>query len=162
MTQQLSQPPHPAPRDLSVSKTYPPSRPKVAARAATQAAIKKTSVKYMLAGGSILAALGLLMDFRSLVPTPSGSQEVCQRVVRADALLSRETLSKLLTVPERTPQGAARQILSQPYCILPALQVRAGVMAQREAYPLDFDSQTWLVVLYEGEEYAGYAFSFRH
>ncbi|NJP12002.1 MAG: hypothetical protein HC866_23115 [Leptolyngbyaceae cyanobacterium RU_5_1] len=29
------------------------------------------------------------------------------------------------------------------------------------AYPLAFDPQTWFIVLYEGDEYAGYSFSFR-
>jgi hypothetical protein len=151
MTQQLSQPSHSVPK--TESKPRRRHAPKVHPRA---------TVKYMLAGGSVLLSLGLLMDFRGLMPSSLRSQEVCQRVVRADATLSRASLAKLIAVPERAPQSAARKILSQPYCTLPALQVRAGAMAQREAYPLDFDSQAWLVVLYEGEEYAGYAFSFRH
>jgi hypothetical protein len=52
--------------------------------------------------------------------------------------------------------------MNAPYCRLSELEVRAGVRAQREAYPLAFDPQTWFVVLYEGDQYTGYSFSFRH
>jgi hypothetical protein len=55
-----------------------------------------------------------------------------------------------------------RQVVEKPYCKLQNIQVRKDATAQREAYPLAFDPETWLVVLYEGEEYAGYSFSFRH
>jgi hypothetical protein len=50
--------------------------------------------------------------------------------------------------------------VSEPYCKLPTLNVRAGVEAEREAYPLEFDPATTLVILYENDEYAGYRFSF--
>lgn len=121
-----------------------------------------SGVKYMLAGGSVVAALGLLAEpqgFISKVAPPA--KEMCQEVVQEKAVLSREHLSQLLTIPERATRQTLRQVIPQPYCRLPKLQVRSGAMAEREAYPLAFDPQTWLVVLYEGEEYAGYSFSFR-
>lgn len=86
--------------------------------------------------------------------------ELCQSLVNPSATLSRVQLAQLLTVPERAQQSQIREQLAQPYCQLPDLEVRAGVMAQREVYPLAFDPQTWLVLLFEGEEYAGYAFQF--
>ncbi|WP_179228673.1 hypothetical protein [Leptolyngbya ohadii] len=46
----------------------------------------------------------------------------------ANVIISREQLAQFLTISERA------------------------------VYPLAFDRQTWLVVLYEGEEYAGYQF----
>jgi len=51
-------------------------------------------------------------------------------------------------------------VIAEPYCTLSPVEVREGVTAQREAYPLEFNPETWFVVLYEGEEYAGFDFSF--
>ena len=119
-------------------------------------------VKYVLAGGSVLAAFGLLADPRGLWPTPAPTPAVCRDIVQSKAMLSRDQLSRLLAVPERSSQTQVRQIVQEPYCKLSLIEVRAGVSSRREAYPLSFDPQTWLVVLYEGDEYAGYDFSFRH
>ncbi|MGA7936232.1 MAG: hypothetical protein WCA35_21945 [Kovacikia sp.] len=120
------------------------------------------SVKYMLAGGSVVAALGLLGGPRGLLPNPSLAKDTCQEVVQSKTVLSREQLSRLLAIPERSPRVQVREVLKAPYCKLSTLQIRTGEPSQREAYPLAFDPQTWLVVLYEGDEYAGYSFSFRH
>ncbi|MBD2021775.1 hypothetical protein H6F43_16465 [Leptolyngbya sp. FACHB-36] len=121
------------------------------------------NLKYLLAGGSVVAAFGLLIDPRALLPpTQPVAAEVCQEIVQRQARLSRSKLSRLLTVPERSNKAAVRQIVQTPYCTLPPLRVRSGPTAQREAYPLEFDPQTWLIVLYEDNEYAGYSFSFRH
>ncbi len=121
-----------------------------------------SGVKYMLAGGSVVAALGLLVEPHGLLPKSAPAKDVCQEVIEAKAVLSREQLSQLLTVPERSNREQMRQVIPAPYCQLPDIQVRSNIPAQREAYPLAFDPQTWLVVLYEGNEYAGYSFSFRH
>ncbi len=126
----------------------------------------KNQVQSMLAGGSMLMALGLLVDIHALAPMSSPGvalpKDVCQQVAHPDAILSRANLAQLLAIPERSSQATARQVLPPPYCTLQPVAMRAGVTAQREAYPLDFDAQAWLVVLYEGGEYAGYSFSFRH
>ncbi len=120
------------------------------------------SMKYMLAGGSVVAAFGLLADPRGLLPTPAPAKTVCQEIVQSKSILSRDQLSRLLAIPERSSKVQIRQIMKEPYCQLPQVDVRSGVSARREAYPLAFDTQTWLIVLYEGDEYAGYDFSFRH
>ena len=86
---------------------------------------------------------------------------ICETVVAPNAVLSRAQLAQLLTLPERSPTSQVREQVAQPYCQLADLEVRAEVMAQREAYPLAFDPQTWLILLFEGDEYAGYAFSFQ-
>ncbi|MEY2976123.1 MAG: hypothetical protein ACO3NK_09250 [Prochlorotrichaceae cyanobacterium] len=93
-----------------------------------------------------------------------GSQKTnrdCQEVVQPQAVLSRENLAQLLTIPERDPRQRVRTIVQEPYCLLPSITIRAGVTAVREAYPLEFDPDTWLIILYEGEEYAGYRFIYR-
>jgi hypothetical protein len=123
---------------------------------------RNAGVKYMLAGGSVVAALGLLTDPRGLLPNFSATRDSCQEIVQEKAILSRDQLSQFLTIPEGSTRDQLRQVMNAPYCRLPELEVRAGVRAQREAYPLAFDPQTWFVVLYEGDQYTGYSFSFRH
>jgi hypothetical protein len=101
--------------------------------------------KQIVAGGSALLAGG----------------EACQRVVQSQAKLSRSQLARLLTIPEGDRKQKVREILKDPYCELSNLQIRAGAPAQREAYPMEFDPQTWLVILYEGDQYAGYRINAR-
>lgn len=106
----------------------------------------------------MLAFIGFIAN-PSLQGTPP--KDACQEVVRSQAVLTRRQLSQLLAIPERDSKAKVRDIVQEPYCKLSQLEVRAGVEADREAYPLEFDPQTWFVILYEGDEYAGYAFSFR-
>ncbi len=87
--------------------------------------------------------------------------ETCQGEIHADVNLSREKLAEFLAVSEREPKAKVQDILQQSYCQLPPIEIRAGVPAERQVYPLAFDPDTWLVVLYEGDEYAGYRFSFQ-
>lgn len=125
---------------------------------------ERPPLKPLLAGGLMFALLGLLIDVRSMVPLGNASNskgEVCQGNVKSEVVLSRDQLAQLLTVPERDTKARVRDILKEPYCQLPSLEVRAGVAAEREAYPLEFDPQTWLVILYEGDEYAGYRFTYQ-
>jgi hypothetical protein len=122
----------------------------------------KIDVRYLIAGGSMLAMMGVLIDFRGLIkPSTATSSDVCETMVAPQSVLSRDELAQLLTVPERDRKDAVREKISEPYCTLPSLEIRAGVEATREAYPLEFDPQTWFVVLYEGDEYAGYSFVFQ-
>lgn len=123
--------------------------------------MRSIDFRFLLAGSSVLAGLVLVGDVSAVFQEKASATTECQEVVQQDVALSRDNLSKLLTVPERQDKAAVREIVSDPYCLMPDLEVRAGVTAQREAYPLAFDPDTWLVVLYEGEEYAGYAFSFQ-
>jgi hypothetical protein len=120
----------------------------------------KTRLKFWAIGGMLLALLGWVGNPRNLLSARAPS-EPCEQIVQPQAILTREQLSQLLTIPERSPKAKIRAVVKSPYCNLAAIEVRANVMAEREAYPLGFDAQTWLVILYEGDEYAGYAFSFR-
>ncbi|MBW4488237.1 MAG: hypothetical protein KME12_10660 [Trichocoleus desertorum ATA4-8-CV12] len=120
----------------------------------------KSLFKPLLVSGLVVAVLSLFLDLHGVVKAKNHG-EVCQEIVQSKSTLSREQLAKLLTIPERDRKSKVQGILKAPYCKLPKLEVRAGVKAEREAYPLEFDPQTWLVILYEGDEYAGYRFSFR-
>jgi hypothetical protein len=121
-----------------------------------------SGVKYMLAGGSVIMAIGLLTDVHGIWPKAMPAKDICQAVVEPAAILSREQLAQLLAIPEGAQREQLQQVAKSPYCRLPNVEVRSGATAQREAYPLAFDPKTWLVVLYEGDSYAGYSFSFRH
>lgn len=130
------------------------------ARRSAQSGVRSPDFRYLVAGSSLLAGLALIGDVTPALNS-TASRDVCQEIVQADAVLSRNSLSKLLAVPERENKAAVREVVQEPFCTMPSVEVRAGVLAEREAYPLAFDPQTWLIVLYEGEEYAGYAFSFQ-
>lgn len=114
-------------------------------------------------GGLMFAFIALFFDFRQSLPGVSARDrhEGCQAKANVQVTLSREQLAQVLTVPERDRKDRVQQIVGEPFCQLPDLQVRAGVAAQRQVYPLAFDPQTRLVILYEGDEYAGYRFSFQ-
>jgi hypothetical protein len=115
-----------------------------------------------MAGGALLLAVVVLGQGQSLIPSRSASTaastETCEAIIRSDARLSRDQLAKLLTIPERDTKENVRKVVSEPYCRLAPMEVRAGVKAEREIYPLAFDPNTQLILLYEGDEYAGYRF----
>lgn len=111
-------------------------------------------------GVGMLAVAALVVSPRPGVESQRAAT-VCEQRVQSTAVLSRDQLSKLLSIPERSSREAVREVIDQPYCLLANVAVREGTPSEREAYPLEFDPQTWLIVLYEGEEYVGYDFSFR-
>ncbi|MEL6130495.1 MAG: hypothetical protein AAFR30_11395, partial [Cyanobacteria bacterium J06628_4] len=63
---------------------------------------------------------------------------------------------------ERSTQQLIKDIVAEPYCQMATIELRDSVTAQREAYPLAFAPRTWLVMLYEDNEYAGFSFSFQN
>jgi hypothetical protein len=110
----------------------------------------------------MLALVGMLVDLRNMLQPPQlNSNAMCEEVVQSQSVLSRHELASLLKIPERDSKETVREIVNEPYCRLPSVEIRANVTAEREAYPLEFDPQTWFVILYEGDEYAGYSFVFR-
>lgn len=125
-------------------------------------------LKPLLVGGLLITLASLRLEVTERVPsvlmgaapTPSRSSLSCTTVVQADSQISREQLAQLLAIPERDPKQRVQDLLAAPYCQLPSLEIRAGVMAERVAYPLAFDPAIQLVILYENDEYAGYRFSF--
>jgi hypothetical protein len=120
-----------------------------------------TLSRRIVAGGAVLLAIGVLLDMYGL-PSFGNRRSfasACQGAAKSEATLAKEQLAQLLSIPEGAPKQRIRDIVKEPYCQLPDLQVRAGATAQREAYRLNFDSDTWLVVLYEGEQYTGYRFA---
>ncbi len=125
--------------------------------------VRQFRVEPWIAGGLFLMAIAVLFDPRSIVISgiSRGSNRGCQAVLQPTATITRQQLAQLLATPERSPREQVRALLKEPYCKFESIKVRAGVTAERDVYPLDFDAQTWLVVLYEDDEYAGYRFSVR-
>ncbi|MFG6100191.1 hypothetical protein SPB21_33420 [Leptothoe sp. ISB3NOV94-8A] len=120
--------------------------------------------RYRLISSSMLILLGfsLGIGLRFQAKAASAKKDLCQDIISSQAVLSRQQLIQLLTIPERENRQAIEAIAEEPYCTLTTLEVRAGVIAERTAYPLAFDPNTWLVVLYEEEEYVGYGFKLQH
>lgn len=119
--------------------------------------------KALWAGGSV-ATLALLAVVPNQGNSKAISQSSCQAIVQSGAEVSRGQISQLLAVPEGSTQAAVRQVVDNPYCTLPNAVSAAGGQPStvtREAYPLAFDREAWLVVNYQSGEYAGYDFVFK-
>jgi hypothetical protein len=131
------------------------------------------SLKHLLAGGIVLLTFGLLLEqlgdripqpISRWLPTatePATASQVCSQVLKPKATISRQELAKLLTITPGKSRATIRGIVQEPYCKMPNLTLRVGATSEREAYPLEFDPRTWLVVLYEGDNYAGFDFVIR-
>jgi hypothetical protein len=132
-----------------------------------------TSRKALWASGSA-ATLALL----AIVPGAKTSQAIanatCQQVIKSGAEISRSQLSSLLAVPKGASPAAVRQVINEPYCLLPATNEVKGQsvkgqsakdapqkVATREAYPLAFDPEAWVVVNYDSGTYVDYDFVFK-
>ena len=118
---------------------------------------RRRPAKAVLAGGSVLALAALIIS-----PTQRQAQqtqsETCTQVIQDTARLSRGELKQLLSLPQDSSRAAVADLLQEPYCLLSAT-TESGL--ERQAYPLEFDIDTWFVVEYAGDRYVGYDFSFR-
>lgn len=115
----------------------------------------------LLLSGALIGVVGLILTQPNAAPPTSRApdpNQFCQEIVQPEAVLSREQLAQILTVPERDERSKVQNIVKEPYCRMPSLSIRAGATTERDAYPLEFDPQTWLIILYEGGTYVGYGF----
>lgn len=117
--------------------------------------------KVLWAGGAIT-----LLAMATILPTQVSSQAIpdqsCEQVVKSGAEISRGQIAQLLTVTEGTRKAAVRQAISDPYCTLPTVTAEdSDASVEREAYPLAFDPEAWVVLSYESGSYAGYDFVFK-
>jgi hypothetical protein len=134
-------------------------RPRPAARPQPP---RPASRKALVAGGSMvaLAALWITPNLNRLT-TPSVSQDDCLKLEQVQNFVSRDRLKKLLEIEPQATKATVQEVLREPYCVLEPTVDKAGGSLDREAYPLEFDPSTWLVVLYNNDQYTGYDFSFR-
>lgn len=169
------QPPQPQPVNppSATSRSMPmqPVRPQPGAHPVHRSAQRPGPSAYpdrpqprqvIVAGGSMLALAALLISPNlNREKVPEAEAFTCIRQEQPKALVSRDQVKKLLETELQAPKARVQEFLQTPYCVLSAGKTEAGLPADREAYPLEFDPQTWLVVLYEGDRYAGYDFRFR-
>ncbi|MFM7469927.1 MAG: hypothetical protein ACKO5P_00210 [Nodosilinea sp.] len=116
----------------------------------------------VLAGGSMVAAavLGLSPHPAQMVDSQVMTGE-CIKLEKIENSLSRDRLKALLGVQTPAPRATLQALLKVPYCVLKPTTDGQGVAIEREAYPLEFDPQTWVVITYQGDRYTGYDFLFR-
>ena len=117
----------------------------------------------LLVSGVLIASASVFLSNNFLSKNPPQvrqqlKNDFCQEMVLPKAEITGEQLAKLLTIPNPAQRSEVQKVVSQPYCRLPSLSIRAGEITDRDAYPLAIDPQTWLVVLYEGDNYVGYGF----
>lgn len=120
-------------------------------------------IQGIMVAALMMGAAALLIDVQRVVSFDrlTNRPENCQGEANEGVVISREQLAQFLAISERDSKAKVEQVLQAPYCQLPSLEIRAGAASERAVYPLAFDPQTWLVVLYEGDEYAGYQFRFQ-
>ncbi len=129
--------------------------------------------KALLASGAV-ATLVVAIILPDQVSSEAIAQSNCLEVVQSGAEMSRDEISSLITLPVGSPKQSVRQAMSEPYCTLPTERADENAAAQnateaqtasssteREAYPLAFDPEVWIVLNYEAEKYTGYDFVFK-
>lgn len=121
--------------------------------------------------GAIAIALLAVVPMR--VDSESIDLASCEKKVKPTGEISRGQMSALLALPTGANKEAVRRVVDQPYCTLPGMSESdaadakaegndAIAGAEREAYPLAFDPEAWVVVAYAGTgEYLGYDFVFK-
>ncbi len=122
----------------------------------------QSSGRWVLLGVSMLtlATLVVAPNLGPLTASP-GTADRWLQIDQPQAVLSRQQLQQLLNTPTQTPQTTLQAWLPAPYCRLAAAADAEGVTVDRQAYPLEFDPNTWLVVQYQGDRYRGYDFILR-
>ncbi len=129
--------------------------------------------KALIASGAV-ATLVVAIILPDQVSSEAIAQTNCLEVVQSGAEMSRDEISSLITLPVGSPKQSVRQAMSEPYCTLPTESTDENAAAQnateaqtassnaeREAYPLAFDPEVWIVLNYEAEKYIGYDFVFK-
>ena len=101
--------------------------------------------------------------FATLIPANAaiaGRPEPCTQQILSSATISRQQLSNVINLAQGSDRGQVQAVLGPPYCKLSAIP-EAGL--ERDAYPLRFDPETWLVVHYlNGKTYYDYDFTFHN
>ncbi|MGC1308854.1 MAG: hypothetical protein WA885_16630 [Phormidesmis sp.] len=147
------------------------SRPVPASHKNPRDVSKTTKALWAAGSAAALALLTIIMPTSVDSHSPEGSS--CQEVVKSGAEISRSQISQLLTMPIGSSKAAVQQAIQTPYCTMPPLiaeaasqkttadAAKASEGLEREAYPLAFDPEAWIVVTYEAGAYAGYDFVFK-
>jgi hypothetical protein len=137
----------------SQPRRYPPSRPSGGRHR-----------QMLMAGGGMLALATLVVTpsfNRTDSTSNTGAADVCIKQVDKQSLVSRDELKAVIDLDPSAAKDQVRNIVDQPHCVLEPRAAENGIQVEREAYPLEFDPQTWLVLQYQDSKLAGFDFSFR-
>lgn len=133
---------------------------------AKHTSLKRTTVIYSLQFIAITASSFLLAGVAfgnrpwplTLPSNPAPVQ--CRTAAQLENDLSRDQLAQLRQLEDQPNKSELQNLLGEPYCQIGSVE-QGGEKVTGEAYPLAFDPQTWLVVLYQEDTYVGYQFEFR-
>jgi hypothetical protein len=102
----------------------------------------------------ILGAIGAIAKS----PTPStisNKSTPCAATGNTTARISRADLAWLIEVPVGSDRASMMRRLGTPYCFL-----HNGNDLIKVTYPGAWEPSTWIVVIYQGDRYAGYDLSY--
>lgn len=86
----------------------------------------------------------------ALAAPAHAQQHRCSIMLDVNARMSRAELSRLIAIPAGTDRATVEQAIGGAYC-------RFGAWT---AYPLEFDPDVWIIVLYDGNVYLTFDYSF--
>lgn len=123
-------------------------------------------ITYSLQG---LAAMGTFLLVGAVLRNPplrdvlrSSTQELrCSQPGQADKDVSRDQIAKLANLQSQQTRADVQALLGEPYCYVSSVKLPGGEDATGDVYPLAFDPQTWIVMLYSQDMYIGYQFEFK-
>lgn len=85
----------------------------------------------------------------------SEKRSLCIGTINPTVRISRATLAWLITVPVGSAQREVMEQLGAPYCLLPDAD---GLI--QSVYPCEWDPSTWIIVLFQKQQYISYQFRF--
>lgn len=127
--------------------------------------IENLNSNQLLASVAGILAIGIFFQAMGLpsLGSKDGGLE-CQGTVRSERTLAENDIARLISFKTGDAKETVRKSLKEPYCVLPKISIRTGTLSERDVYRVDPDalerstSQTFIVVLYEGNQYQGYRF----
>lgn len=97
--------------------------------------------------------IGLTLANHKSGKTVKNYDDICQQLVKQDATVERAQIQQL-QFKEGVKKAVIREILGEPYCLLPKAAIRAGAIAESEVYQSSENYR--LIVAYENDQYLGY------
>ncbi|MBD2092494.1 hypothetical protein H6F67_21840 [Microcoleus sp. FACHB-1515] len=112
----------------------------------------------------LASATSLAIALSTRAQTSPERLDPCIEIVQESSLMTRPKLRQFSQVARGSARAEAIAVLGDPYCRLQPLEVELpdGSMAtvQREAYPFEFAPHIWYVVMYAGDRYLTFDYSF--
>ncbi len=85
----------------------------------------------------------------------------CTGVINRGIRLTRAQLARLNALQPPVSSQTIREIVGdRAYCRFPDVAALGGGTIQRFAFPMEWDPENWVLLLFQGENYIGLDFSF--